>query len=198
MSTTPSSPAPVRVLIVPGSARRGSLNLQLARAAAALLRDEEAEATLVDLRALALPLYDGDLEAEQGVPPGAKTLVEAFAAHEAVLVVSPEYNAFPPPLLVNAIDWASRLPEFKAAMQGKPAALMSASPGALGGIRSLLALRSFLALNPGLLVLPEQAGIANADRAFDAEGRLAEPKQAQLVTATLKSLLRTARARRGA
>ena len=47
-------------------------------------------------------------------------------------------------------------------------------------------------------MLPEQAGIANADRAFDAEGRLAEPKQAQLVTATLKSLLRTARARRGA
>ena len=197
MSTTPS-PAPVRVLIVPGSARRGSLNLQLARAAAALLRDEEAEPTLVDLRALALPVYDGDLEAEQGVPAGARTLVDAFAAHEAVLVVSPEYNAFPPPLLINAIDWASRLPEFKAAMQGKPAALMSASPGALGGIRSLLALRSFLALNPGLLVLPEQAGIANADRAFDAEGRLVDPKQAQLVTATLKSLLRTARARRGA
>lgn len=197
MSTTASS-APVRVLIVPGSARRASLNLQLARAAAALLRDEGAEVTLADLRALALPVYDGDLEAEQGVPAGAKTLVEAFAAQEAVLVVSPEYNAFPPPLLINAIDWASRLPESKAAMQGKPTALLSASPGALGGIRSLLVLRSFLALNPGLLVLPEQAGIAHADRAFDAEGRLADPKQAQLVAAALKSLLRVARARRGA
>lgn len=195
---TASAPSSVRVLVVPGSARRASLNGQLARAAAALLREEGADVTLADLRALALPVYDGDLEAEQGVPAGAKTLVEAFAAHEAVLVVSPEYNAFPPPLLINAIDWASRLPESKAAMHGKPTALMSASPGALGGIRSLLALRSFLALNPGLLVLPEQAGIAHADRAFDAEGRLADPKQAQLVAAALKSLLRTARARRSA
>ena len=193
--TNPSS-SPVRVLIVPGSARRGSLNLQLARAAAALLRDEGAEVTVTDLRALALPVYDGDLEAEQGVPVGARTLVDAFAAHEAVLVVSPEYNAFPPPLLINAIDWASRLPESKPAMQGKPTALMAASPGALGGMRSLLCLRSFLALNPGLLVLPEQAGIPHADRAFDAEGGLADPKQQQMVATVLKSLLRGARARR--
>ena len=70
--TTHPNPA-VRVLIVPGSARRGSLNLQLARAAAALLRDDGAEVTLTDLRALALPVYDGDLEAEQGVPAGART-----------------------------------------------------------------------------------------------------------------------------
>jgi len=194
-----TNPIPsVRVLIVPGSARRGSLNLQLARAAAALLRDDGAEVTLADLRALALPIYDGDLEAEHGVPAGAKTLVDAFAAHDAVLIVSPEYNAFPPPLLINAIDWASRLPESKPAMQGKPTALMAASPGALGGMRSLLCLRNFLALNPGLLVLPEQAGIPHADRAFDAEGGLADPKQQQMVGTVLKSLLRLARARRAA
>jgi NAD(P)H-dependent FMN reductase len=83
-------------------------------------------------------------------------------------------------------------------MQGKPTAILSASPGALGGIRSLLSLRSFLALNPGLLVLPEQAGIPHADRAFDAEGRLADPKQQQMLANVLQSLLRAARARRTA
>jgi len=183
----------VRVLIVPGSARTGSLNLQLARAAAASLAAKGAQVTLADLRALALPIYDGDLEAKDGVPAGAKTLVEQFAAHDAVVVVSPEYNAFPPPLLMNAIDWASRLPEHKAAMAGKACALMSASPGALGGIRSLLSLRQFLSINPGLLVIGPQFGLAAANKAFAADGTLADEKQRAMLDGVLTTLLDTAR-----
>lgn len=188
--------ASLRVLVIPGSARAGSYNLKLANAAAAALREQGAEATVTDLRALALPIYDGDLEAGTGVPEGAKTLVRELAAHDAVLVVSPEYNAFPPPLLMNAIDWASRLPEHKAAMGGKPTALLSASPGALGGLRSLLSLRQFLALNPGMLVLPQQLTVARAAEAFGADGALADPKQQAALQAVLVALLQTAKALR--
>jgi NAD(P)H-dependent FMN reductase len=183
-----------RVLIVPGSARTGSLNVQLANAVATLLRAQGEQVTVTDLRALALPLYDGDLEAKDGVPAGAKTLVEQFAAHDAVVVVSPEYNAFPPPLLMNAIDWATRLPEHKAAMAGKPCALMSASPGALGGIRSLLSLRAFLSLNPGLLVVGPQFGLPAANKAFAPDGSLADEKQRGMLEGVLKELLKTTRA----
>lgn len=188
----------VRVLVVPGSARTGSFNLKLARVAVGLLKEQGAEPTLTDLRALGLPVYDGDLEAASGVPEGAARLVAEIAAHDALLVVSPEYNAFPPPLLMNAIDWASRLPEHKAAMNGKPTALLSASPGALGGIRSLLALRQFLALNPGLLVLPQQLAVNQAGQAFTEEGALRDAKQQQALQAVLAALLRQAAAQRAA
>lgn len=186
----------VRVLVVPGSARTGSFNLKLARVAVGLLKEQGAEPTLTDLRALGLPVYDGDLEAASGVPEGATRLVAEIAAHDALLVVSPEYNAFPPPLLINAVDWASRLPEHKAAMNGKPTALLSASPGALGGIRSLLALRQFLALNPGLLVLPQQLAVNQAGQAFTEEGALRDAKQQQALRAVLEALLRQAAAQR--
>lgn len=189
---------PLRVLILPGSSRTGSYNLQLARLAENLLREQGAQPQLRDLRALALPLYDGDLEASEGVPQGARKLVSEIAAHDALLVVSPEYNAFPPPLLINAIDWSSRLPEHKAAMAGKPTALLSASPGALGGIRSLLSLRSFLALNPGLLVLPQQLAVNQAAQAFTEGGGLRDARQQQLLQGVLSALLRQAKALREA
>jgi NAD(P)H-dependent FMN reductase len=97
--------AGLRVLLIPGSARTGSWNLQLAQAAAAVLRELGAEPSVADLRALALPVYDADLEAAQGVPAGAGTLARQMAGHDAFVVVSPEYNAFPTPLLINTIDW---------------------------------------------------------------------------------------------
>lgn len=182
----------LRVLIVPGSARTGSLNVQLAHAVAASVKAKGAQATVTDLRALALPIYDGDLHAASGIPAGAKTLIEQFAAHDAVVVVSPEYNAFPPPLLMNAIDWVSLAPEHKPAMNGKPTALMSASPGALGGIRSLLSLRQFLSLNPGLLVIGPQFGLAAANKAFAADGTLADEKQRAMLEGVVDTLLKTA------
>ncbi len=185
-----------RVLVIPGSVRKGGLNLALARHAEQRLAALGAAPTLLDLRALALPIYDGDLEAESGPPPGATALVEAFAAHDAVLVVSPEYNAFPTPLFVNAIDWATRLPAHKAAMNGKPCALLSASPGMLGGMRSLLALRNFLAINPGLLVIPQQFALAQAPKAWTPEGALADAGQQAALEAVLVALLKTATALR--
>lgn len=185
---------PLRVLIVPGSARTGSFNLKLAHAAESLLREQGAEPVVSDLRALELPIYDGDLEAAEGVPDGARALLAQFAWAQAVVVVSPEYNAFPPPLLMNAIDWVSRLAEHKAAMNGKPTALLSASPGMLGGIRSLLALRQFLSLNLGMLVLPQQLGVSQASKAFADDGRLSDDKQQQALQGVLSALLKTTQA----
>lgn len=189
--------AALRVLVIPGSARTGSWNVKLAQAAAALLGANGAAPTVADLRALALPVYDGDLEAAQGVPEGAHALTRQLAEHDAFVVVSPEYNAFPPPLLINTIDWVSRLPEGMKALNGKPTALLSASPGALGGLRSLLVLRNFLSLNPAMLVIPQQFALGQAAQAFAADGTLADEKQAKALLGVLTALLKTAQTLRG-
>lgn len=186
----------LNLLLLPGSQRRGSLNLRLAQACATLAREAGAAPTLLDLRALALPLYDGDLEADSGVPAAALTLHAALAAADAVLVVSPEYNGFPPPLLVNAMDWLSRLrqPNGLAVLAGKPVALLAASPGPLGGLRSLLALRGYLAGSFGMLVAPQQFALGKADTAFDATGALADERALAQVRGVLGGLMRLAQA----
>lgn len=188
--------APLRILLISGSARRDSFNTRLLDVAAARLREAGAEPQRLDLGALALPIYDGDLEAAQGQPAGAQALVEALAAADALLIASPEYNAFPTPLLINALDWASRRPGFKAAAQGKPVAMVSASPGALGGLRGLLVLRNFLAVNLGFLVLPSQFALGGAGKAFEAGGGLAEAARLEVLDAVLAELRATATALR--
>lgn len=186
-----------RVLVMSGSARQGSLNLQLAMAATRELERAGAAVTPVDLRALSLPIYDADIEA-RGMPDGARTLRRLFAEHEALLLVSPEYNGFPTPLLINALDWASRpvaedgLPSGPAAMSGTVAGLLSASPGALGGLRSLLFTRQFLQMNLGMLIVPEQFGLGSADKAFDAAGALIDAKAHAAVVKVVQAVLRTA------
>ena len=100
--------APARLLVLPGSSRTGSLNMTLARAACRMAEGHGATVRLLDLRTLALPVYDGDIEAGQGVPAQAGELVDAIVAADAVLIVTPEYNGFPTPLVINAFDWISR------------------------------------------------------------------------------------------
>lgn len=184
-----------RVLVIAGSARHGSLNQRLAAVAAHALEQAGALVTPVDLRALALPIYDADVEA-QGMPEGARTLRRLFAEHDALLLVTPEYNGFPTPLLINALDWASRpvaedgLPSGPAAMSGTVAGLLSASPGAFGGLRSLLHTRQFLQMNLGMLVVPEQFGLGLAEQAFDATGALVDAKAQAAVERVVQSVLR--------
>ncbi len=188
-----------RVLVFAGSARQGSLNQKLAAVAARELELAGAAVTPVDLRALSLPVYDADIEAS-GMPAGARTLRRLFAEHEALLLVSPEYNGFPTPLLINALDWASRpvaedgLPSGPAAMSGTVAGLLSASPGAFGGLRSLLFTRQFLQMNLGMLIVPEQFGLGLAENAFDPAGALVDAKAHAAVLKVVQSVLRTAAA----
>ena len=189
--------SPVRVLVVSGSARPGSFNRRLADVAAGLAVAGGAEVTQTDLRALALPLYDAEIEAA-GVPAGALELRRLFATHDAAIIASPEYNGFPTPLLINALDWTSRvpalgdLPSGLVAMGGTVAGVVSASPGALGGLRSLLFVRQFLQLALGLLVVPEQFALGQANKAFDDSGQLIDTKQLQSVQRVVSSVLRTA------
>ncbi|MBL8304932.1 MAG: NAD(P)H-dependent oxidoreductase [Ideonella sp.] len=194
---------PLNVLVMPGSARQASLNRRLAAAAAARLAAAGAGVTTVDWAALDIPLYHGDVEAA-GMPAGAVALWRQIAAHDAVLVVTPEYNAFPPPLLVNAFDWVSRvpaadgLPAGLGVTAGKVTGLLSASPGALGGLRSLMFLRQFLQLSIGMLVVPEQFALGQANQAFAEDGRLADARQASGLQRVIDALLRTAGAMRAA
>jgi len=173
----------VRVLAFAGSTREGSFNKKLLGLAVAAARDAGAEVTLVELKELALPLYDGDLEAQDGLPARAKGFKRMMIEHDALLIASPEYNSGISGVLKNAIDWASR-PEPNeislVAFKGKVAAIMSASPGALGGLRGLFALRQVLA-NINVLVLPDQLALSKANEAFDGAGNLRDEKQRERV-----------------
>jgi NAD(P)H-dependent FMN reductase len=186
-------PTPPRILVLPGSTRTESFNKKLSRLAAAAVTAAGGEVTLVDLRELPMPLYDGDLEASSGLPENAKKLKQLFVSHAGLLFAAPEYNSSITGVLKNAIDWVSR-PEPKepplVAFTGKVAALVSASPGALGGLRGLVHLRSILG-NIGALVLPEQLSIPKANEAFDAGGALVDAKHKATLERICKQLVAT-------
>lgn len=187
----------LRLLVISGSARQASLNRKLAAYAASKAQQLGIEVESCDLRALDLPLYDGDLEEQIGVPEGAYTLQTVLARNDGLLLVTPEYNGFPTPLVINAFDWLSRIGEAKrarntgqtgvAAVAGKPAALLSASPGALGGLRSANYLRQFLQMNFQMLVVPKQHALGRAHEAFDDVGALKDAAVDQSVEAVLSA-----------
>jgi chromate reductase, NAD(P)H dehydrogenase (quinone) len=173
-----------RILAFAGSARSASFNKQLIRIAVAGARLAGAEVMIVDLRDLPMPLYDGDLEAKEGLPANVKAFKNLLKSHQGLLISSPEYNSSLPALLKNAIDWASRAEAGEAPLAcfaGKVAGLMSASPGALGGLRCLVHLRAILG-NIKVLVVPEQVAVAKAHEAFNADGTLSDPKQQAAVS----------------
>ncbi len=173
---------PPKIVAFAGSTRSGSFNKKLIRLAAEAARNAGAEVTLVDLRDLALPLFDQDLEAASGLPAGARKFKEMLRESDGFLIASPEYNSSVTAVLKNAIDWASRSESDDepalVAFRGKAAALFSASPGALGGLRGLVHLRSILG-NIGVLVLPDQLPISTAHEAFDESGQLKDPSKAR-------------------
>lgn len=194
----------LQVLVIPGSERQGSWNRKLAAFASQRLRQRGAQVAALDLRALSLPLYDGDLEKAQGVPDGARRLRDALRAADALLVATPEYNGFPPPLLVNAFDWLSRLPaegdvpSGLALTAGKPVGLLSASPGLLGGLRSLNYTRQFLSMAFAMMPVPQQFALPKANEAFDEAGAPKDEKQRAAVEAVLGALLKVAGALKSA
>ncbi len=194
----------LKILVVSGSARQGSLNLALARYAAQQARYAGLLANEFDLRDLALPLYDGDLEAASGIPDGAHRFARAIADSNGLLIVTPEYNGFPTPLLLNAFDWLSRVtaqpghPAGLAVTANKPVALLSASPGPGGALRSMNLLRQYLQMAFQMIVVPQQFALGRAHDAFDDAGALRDPKAGQAVATTLAAWAALARALAGA
>ncbi len=174
-----------KILAFAGSTRTDSFNKKLVKIAAAGARAAGAEVTLIDLRDIPMPLYDGDLEVQQGLCENVKKFRALLVEHDGLLISAPEYNSGISGVLKNAIDWASRpVPSETplACFIGKVSVIMSASPGALGGLRGLVQVRSILS-NIQVLVLPEQMAVPRADEAFNANGTLKDIKQQAAIEA---------------
>jgi NAD(P)H-dependent FMN reductase len=168
-----------RILAFAGSTRRESFNKKLIVIATKGARDAGGEVTVIDLKDFPLPLFDQDLEAEQGIPENGKKLKQLFIDHDGLLIASPEYNSSITAVMKNAVDWISRSAPGEpplVAFRGKVATLMSASPGALGGLRGLVHVRSILG-NIGVIVLPDQIAVPKARETFNADGSLKDSKQ---------------------
>jgi len=180
-------------LVFSGSTRGGSLNTQLAALVAKRLVQADAEVTRISLVDYALPLYDGDLEARDGVPAAAIKLEALLRAHHGVFIAAPEYNAGITPLLKNALDWISRVRPAgappRAAFRDRIFAVSSAAPGVYGGMRGLLMLRQVLEIGLGATVIPEQVAVGNAATAFDARGDLADDRAEALLAALVDRLV---------
>jgi NAD(P)H-dependent FMN reductase len=180
-----------RILVFAGSARSASLNKRLAAVAARAAQAAGAQATLLDLRDYELPLYDGDLE-QRGLPPKLAELKALFKAHHGLLLACPEYNGSITPLLKNTLDWVSRPAPGEKPLEcyeGKVAGLLAASAGALGGLRGLVHVRAILG-GIRVLVVPEQAAIGGANKAFDEQGELVDEKQRASVSAVANAVVR--------
>jgi chromate reductase, NAD(P)H dehydrogenase (quinone) len=188
MPTTP------KILAFAGSLRKESYNKKLAQVAATAARAAGAEVTCLDLKDYPLPLFDEDIE-KAGTPENATKLKKLFIEHQGFIIASPEYNSSITAVMKNTIDWVSRPAVNEPPLvgfAGKVATLMSASPGALGGIRGLVHLRSILG-NIGVIVLPAQHCIHKAFEAFNPDGTLKDATQAAAITAQTKSVVEMVR-----
>lgn len=185
--------AALKILVIPGSSRTGSYNAQLAAAAIKELVLADVDATLISLGDYALPIYDGDLEANSGAPKAAVNLRNMIGAHHGVFIASPEYNSSVPPLLKNAIDWVTRVRERgepqRHVFRDRAFAIGAASNGKLGGVRALMALRQILTLGCSATVIPKQIAVSRAAEAFDEMGALKDPNDADLLRGTMRQLI---------
>ena len=185
-----------RILAFAGSLRSGSWNKMLSKIGAEAAREAGAEVTWIDLSDFPLPVFNEDDETARGLPENAKKLKQLFVAHEGLFIATPEYNSSIPGGLKNVIDWVSRregeAEPPKVAFQGKSAALVSASPGGFGGMRSLRHLRTILG-SMGVFLLPDEISIASADEAFDAGGQLKDGRKQQQVGDLARRLVEVTR-----
>ena len=147
------------------------------------------EVTLVDLTDLPLPVYNGDLEDAEGMPANAAKLIALIQQHPALLIASPEYNSMITPLLKNTVDWCSRADDNP--FTGKVAAVVSASPGQFGGVRSLKLAQQLL-LQLGCHIVPAQCFLSKAHEAFDDKGALKEARNQKAVEALATALVKLA------
>jgi NAD(P)H-dependent FMN reductase len=184
--------AALKILVIPGSTRTGSLNAKLAAVAAHQFAQEGAEVTKLSLADFPLPIYDGDLQTKSGVPKNAVDLKRMMGAHHGVLFVTPEYNSSVPPLLKNAIDWVSRVQDAHEArgqvFRSRAFALAGASRSRLGGARAIAALRLILSACHAL-VIPNQLALACADEAYDDMDRLKNPPDIEALSAMVRQLI---------
>jgi NAD(P)H-dependent FMN reductase len=176
----------MKLLVFAGSLRSDSCNKKFAREAMRLAKEADAECEFVDLKEYPMPVYDGDIEATSGIPQTTSALGKKIAAVDALIISTPEYNGSIPGPLKNVIDWLSR--DKPVSMSGKYLLLLAASPGALGGVRSLWHSRQpFEVL--GVHVFPDMQGLPDAYNAFDEQGKLKDAKTSQRLKALIEKFI---------
>jgi chromate reductase len=192
-SSTPNAP---RLLFFAGSARTGSHNMRLARLGASIAEANGIAATFADLGDYPLPLYGADLQNTEGIPDNAYKFEALMRVHTGVFIACPEYNASISPLLKNTLDWMSRIrnddEEPLAVFKSRVFALGSSSPGGMGGLRGLNAVRTVLELGLAALVLPEQFAVPRALEAYDEHGHLKNKDSQEQFKALIQKLARAA------
>ena len=182
----------LKILVIPGSLRTGSINAKLAAAAAHELALAGAEVTRISLGDFPLPIYDGDLQSKSGVPKNAINLKRMMSAHHGVLIVTPEYNSSVPALVKNTIDWVTRVQDAHETrgqvFRERAFAIAAASEGRLGGTRSLAALRLILSACHAT-VIPNQLALSFASQAYDDMDRLKHPADVEALAALVRQLV---------
>jgi chromate reductase, NAD(P)H dehydrogenase (quinone) len=182
----------LKILVIPGSLRTGSLNAKLAAAAAYQFAQAGCEVTRISLGDFPLPIYDGDLQTKSGVPKNAINLKRMMSAHHGVLIVTPEYNSSVPPLVKNTIDWVTRVQDAHETrgqiFRERAFAIAAASEGRLGGTRCLAALRLILSACHAT-VIPNQLALSFADQAYDDMDRLKHPGDIEALNALVRQLI---------
>ena len=182
----------LKILVVPGSLRTGSHNARLAAAAAYQFAQAGTEVTRISLGDFALPIYDGDLQSKSGVPKNAINLKRMIAAHDGVLIVTPEYNSSVPALVKNTIDWLTRVQEGHEirgqVFRTRAFAIAAASESRLGGTRALAALRLILSACHAT-VIPNQLALSHAAEAYDDMDRLKHPADIEALNALVRQLI---------
>jgi NAD(P)H-dependent FMN reductase len=189
-----------KILAFAGSLREHSYSKRVLRTAAEGAKNASGEVTLIDLRDYEMPIYDADIQANEGFPENAVRLQKLLLEHDGLLIASPEYNASLPAALKNAIDWTSRANgELKLGecYKGKVAAIMTVSPGVFGGIRCLAHLRAVLTI---LLVntLPTEIAVGNVKDKFDGDdAEMTDEKMKKILHGLAENLVHTLRKTHG-
>src|SRR6202158_6194451 len=182
----------LKILVIPGSLRTGSLNAKLAAAMAYQFAQGGAEGTRLSLGDFPLLIYDGDLQTKSGVPKHAINLKRMIGAHHGVLIVTPEYNSSVPPLVKNTIDWVTRVQDAQETrgqvFRERAFALAAASESRLGGTRALAALRLVLSACHAT-VIPNQLALSFASDAYDDMDRLKHPADIEALNAMVRQLI---------
>ncbi|MGY3486086.1 NAD(P)H-dependent FMN reductase [Bradyrhizobium sp. USDA 4011] len=182
----------LKILVIPGSLRSGSLNAKLAAVLAQELAQSGADVTRISLGDFPLPIYDGDLQAKSGVPQHAVNLKRMIGAHHGVLIVTPEYNSSVPALVKNTIDWVSRVQDPHETrgqvFHGRAFAIAAASGNRLGGTRALAALRLILTACHAA-VIPNQLALSFAEQAYDDMDRLRHQADIDAMRALVRQLI---------
>ncbi len=184
-----------RILTFSGSTRSGSVNARLAAAMARKLALSDAAVTQLSLIDYELPIYNGDLEGDRGIPENARKLSEQMASHHGVFIAAPEYNAGVTPLLKNTLDWVSRVHDESGrnAFVKPVFAIGAASPGAFAGVRGLIQLRQILCAGLGATVLSQEAMVPNAMAGFDDNEDPVDERARAMLAGAARALLDAAK-----